>query len=288
MITTMNTVNQIFDWSRFTAAVRKEFVENKRTLMFTVIAVYALLAIVMILGNVMTGNFGVGLDDIETMGDGIMPHYIVVSYILAFGLTIVASFSFKKLTKKTGRIDLFTSPSSTLEKFLVNVLVYVLGFVVVFFICAQLADLTRIVTLWYFHDDIEVPGPINFLNTFTQAYNFGSTNMFGMSKVFPLALLANAGLFLLGSVLWPRLSWLKTFAAMYAVELCLGLLMVLVALIMGKDNVFGFMDWMSNFVSAENLKYWMGGIVLVQVLLYWGLAWYLFKRKDVISLKWWK
>ena len=48
MNTTMNTVNQTFNWSRFMAALRKEIVENKRMLLFSVIGMYGLLSMIMI------------------------------------------------------------------------------------------------------------------------------------------------------------------------------------------------------------------------------------------------
>ena len=57
MNTTMNTaINQTFDWSRFTAAVRKELVENKRAILFTLLGTYGLLTMIMLLGNVSTGS----------------------------------------------------------------------------------------------------------------------------------------------------------------------------------------------------------------------------------------
>ena len=289
MNTAMNTVNQTFNWSRFTAALRKEAVENNRTILFTILGIYALLSIVMILGNLFTGMNGETLEDVKEMGDGILPHYMVVGYILTFAAAIVASFSFKKLTRKTGRIDMFTSPASTFEKFLVNVTIYVLGFIVVYFICAQLADLTRVAVLWYFRDDIIVPGPINFLPTLTQAYNFGPMGkMMGVSKLFTLSVLTNAGLFLLGSVVWPRLSFLKTFAAMYAVEIILGILFIAGAFIIGNNNAIAVTLWIGRAVENGYFKYFIAGLIIVQLILYWGLAWFLFKRKDVISLKWWK
>ena len=292
MNTTMNTVNQTFNWSRFSAALRKEVVENNRTILFSVLCIYALLSIVMIVGNIIIGIKGATLEDIKTMENGMQPHYTVVNYILTIAVAIVASFSFKKLTKKTGRIDMFTSPASTLEKFLVNVAIYVFGFIVVFFICAQLADLTRIAALWYFRDDIIVQGPINFLPILTQAYDLSPIGkmyeMSQISKLLPLALLANAGMFLMGSVLWPRLSVLKTFAAIYAVETVLGILFIAVGFIIGNSNIISFLRWIPNYLENGSFIYIIGGFIIVQLLLYWGLAWYLFKRKDVISLKWWK
>lgn len=281
----MNTVNQVFNWGRFTSALRKEAVENNRTLMFTVLGVYALLSIFMILGNLVIGME----EDVRNMSDGSTPHYTVVGFILMFAICVVASFSFKKLTRKTGRIDMFTSPTSTLEKFLVNVTIYVLGFFVVFFICAQLADLTRVAVLWAFRNDIIVPGPINFLPTISHAYELTPlSNMSGISQIFAFGLLANAGLFLLGSVVWPRLSFLKTFAAMYAVEIVLTILFIIGTSIVGKENTFALLSWIGDAIEKGTFIYWMAGLVLAQLILYWGLAWYLFKRKDVISLKWWK
>ena len=292
MNTTMNTVNQTFDWSRFTATLRKEVVENWRTILFTVVGVYALLAIVMILGNAIMGISGGETPTIDTDGNGIFPvHYIVVGYILAFAGTIVASLSFKKLTKKTGRIDMFTSPSSTFEKFLVNIVIYVLGFIVVFFICAQLADLTRIAILWYFHDRISVPGPINFLATFSQAYNFGEgspASLTGMSNLFPIAILCSCGMFFMGSVLWPRLSFLKTFAAVYAVEIVIGILMLITMAIMGENGIIKLAQWLKDNVTETTIKILYATFMIGQLILFWGLSWFLFKRKDVISLKWWK
>ena len=52
MNTTMNTVNQIFDWNRFTATLRKEVVENWRPILFTLLGTYGLLTIIMIIALV--------------------------------------------------------------------------------------------------------------------------------------------------------------------------------------------------------------------------------------------
>ena len=39
---TMNTVSQTFNWSRFVATLRKELVENRRAILFSIIGIYAL------------------------------------------------------------------------------------------------------------------------------------------------------------------------------------------------------------------------------------------------------
>ena len=284
----MNTVNQTFDWSRFTAALRKELVENKRAILFTLLGTFGLLTIIMILGNLSTNTNDAVYESLTYC----VPQKFVYMF-LGLAIMIVASLAFRKLTSKTGRIEMFTSPSSMLEKFLVNALIYVIGYIVAFFICAQLADLTRIAVLWFFKDEyLIVPGPINFLNLIPDAvdgFGFGSAAEIPgepskwMTINLIIGLLAGPGLFLLGSIVWPRLSLLKTFAAVYGLETILGITFMIVAINLNMETV-GW--WIINHL--EQIMIAMTIFTVFQLILYWGLSWYLFKRKDVISLKWWK
>ncbi len=288
MNTTMNTVNQTFNWSRFMAALRKEIVENKRMLLFSVIGMYGLLSMIMILGNLIIhqGDF---FTDAEF---NYIPKMMVGS-LATFVVCISASLAFKNLKTKAGRTHFLTSPSSTLEKFLVNVLIYVVGMTVAYFICAQLADLTRIAALWWYKSDLfYVPGPINFLNSISQTVRVFDelesvnhiTNF--MSIAMWIGLIANAGLFLLGSVVWPRLSALKTFAALYATQFVLFLIAMPIALSFGDMRAFS--QWFYDFVMHGSFSISMVIWTCLQAIVFFVLAWYLFKRKDVVSLKWWK
>ena len=293
MNTTMNTVNQTFDWSRFTATLRKEIVENKRGLLFTLVCVYGLLTLIMIIGNLFATLSG-GDSIEETVNVLKMPQITVCSF-LSFAIIISSSLSFKNLTTKTGRTSLFTSPSSTFEKYLVNLLIYVVGMLVAFFACAQLADLTRIAALWPFRSEsLVVPGPINFLTGFNdivshKAFMHGEfETMFkgGMGWAFFINILASGGLYFMGSVLWPRLSLLKTFAGVYALEICLFIIAAPLFYLFGDMEAFG--KWVFNMMSGGGFS--MGMIIWSIILgaICFGMAWYLFKRKDVVSLKWWK
>ena len=291
MNSTMNTVNQTFDWSRFTAALRKELVENKRAILFTLLGTFGMLTMIMILGNISVSTSTDASNAIKDSLENYLPQKMVYAF-LSFAILIVASLAFRKLTSKTGRIEMFTSPSSTLEKFLVNALIYVIGYIVAFFICAQLADLTRIAALWFFRNEyFIVPGPINFLNLIPDAvdgFGFGMASPGNPGKWLAIniyiGLLAGPGLFLLGSILWPRLSLLKTFAAVYGFETILGIIIMIVAFNIKDMEAVGF--WVMNHL--EDIMIAMTIFAVVQAILYWGLSWYLFKRKDVVSLKWWK
>ena len=239
MNTTMNTVNQTFDWSRFTATLRKELVENKRAILFTLLGTFGLLTIIMILGNLSTSTHDAVYESLTYC----VPQKFVYMF-LGLAIMIVASLAFRKLTSKTG------------------------------------------------HEYLIVPGPINFLNLLPDAvdgFGFGSgADIPGnparwMTINLFIGLLAGPGLFLLGSIVWPRLSLLKTFAAVYGLETILGITFMIVAINLNMESV-GW--WVINHL--EQIMIAMTIFTVFQLILYWGLSWYLFKRKDVISLKWWK
>lgn len=292
MNTAMNIVNQTFNWSRFTATLRKELVENKRALIFTLVCVYGLLTMIMIIGNLVAPIEG-GRSMAESL-EMKMPQIMVIS-LLSFVIMISASLSFKNLTTKKGRTSLFTSPSSTLEKFLVNLLIYVVGMLVAYFACAQLADLTRIAALWAFRSDsFVVPGPINFLTGFNELVSskafihqeFDTVFAGNMGWAFFISILASGGMYFMGSVLWPRLSLLKTFAASYAFETGVFIIAAPLFYFFGDMETFG--KWMFDFITGGGFSMTMIIWTIVMAVVCYGLAWFLFKRKDVVSLKWWK
>lgn len=285
----MNTVNQTFDWSRFTATLRKELVENKRGILFTIIGIYGLLTMIMILGNIFTG--AIDAEAFEELGSNTPK--IFIGSIMSLVICVTASLAFRNLTSKTGRTYLLTSPSSTLEKFLVNVLIYVVGAIAAYLACAQLADLTRIVVLWGFRSDtFYVPGPINFLDCVgAMRYNFENVSELsdfsrGIGIAMWISLFASAGVYMLGSVLWPRLSLLKTFAAFYALEICVFIIAAPLFYFFG--DMESLSRWMFDFMMGGKFTTWMVIFNVAYALVAWSLAWYIFKHKDVVSLKWWK
>ena len=276
----MNTVSQTFNWNRFVTALKKEVVENNRTLLFSIIAIYGILALIMIIGNITLGA--------NTSRPETMLRYNIVFMVYGFGSIIVASLAFRGLKDKKGRTEFLTSPSSTLEKYLVNVLIYVVGFIVVFPICAQLADLTRILVLWPWSDG-DVPGPINFLNTLHNVAHQQEWWKYDSKVILEITLwlgvLASPALYLLGSVLWPKLSFLKTFAAVYVIEI------VIFILAMIGISIFSDMPTAAKWLKGleqNTVMLWYTAFIAIQLIVYWPLSWYLFKRKDVVSLKWWK
>lgn len=282
---TMNTVNQTFDWHRFTAALRKEYVENRTIILLAIVGMYLLLTIGMIFNNVT-----------ESLDNGLVNsirNYVPqkTGYImLVLTCIIFPSLAFRNLKSKSGRVSLLTSPSSTLEKFLVNITIYVIGFFVIFHICAQLADFTRIAVLLPFRSDkLIVPGSINFLNLVNDTVTgVGTSQVTAVTTTLSVNLLSCMAMYLMGSILWPRLSLLKTFGAGQVLS-AIVLVLVFIAILIhfGNEQIS---DKLAEFVFArgKGIQWIWAGWYIAETLIFGALAWYLFKHKDVISTKWWK
>lgn len=281
----MNTANQTFNWSRFMAALRKEFVENWRTIVFVVIGMYLLLTIGMIFNNITNSLDNQLVNSINNK----VPQK--TGYIgLVITCIVGPSLAFRNLKSKSGRVSLFTLPASTLEKFLVNVLIYVVGFYMMYHICAQLADFTRIaVLLPFWNEKLVVPGTLNFLNLVNDTVTgIGTSLVAAMTTALSINLLSCMAMYLMGSILWPRLSLLKTFVAGQVLSIIVAGL-VCIAMIIYFDNeqfANNFRDFV--FAAGDNVLWTWGGWYIAETLVFGALAWYLFKHKDVISTKWWK
>jgi hypothetical protein len=259
----MNT-NQIFDWSRFEATVRKEWAENGRPLLLVAAGIYLLFTVILIGGNL--SDRGMGSNS---------ANFIIIFIAMA----LIASLGFTGLIDKSKRSDYLTEPSSMTEKFAANTLIYVLGGIVMVLVCLGLADLTRLAALWFFRDDtLLVPGPTAFTNSVIEyVKTLPSSDFWSCLPKFLLNSLWYVSLFMMGSILWPKNSFGKTLIVMLAYWIIMGLIELNV-------NDFSY----SLFQDHENFMVFERCIDGVVIILCWVCGWYLFKRKNIISLKWWK
>ena len=286
-----NASNQTFDWNRFTAALRKEAVENKRQLLLVLLTMFMAFTIFMVLGNVITNSIEGNNADIIM---SVMPAAFT-STVYTIVVAVTASLAFRKLTSKTGRIDMFSNPASDTEKFLVNLVIYVVGAAVAFFACAQLADLTRIAVLSPFKSEtFDVPGPMNFFTILMDSSSSiiektrGFANAPSIESIQNLKTFTFIGLFLspamffMGSVLWPRWAVVKTFA-------CQQVINIIVSVVLMSTFMFQYITGQKIDDGSGILKFttWSVYFGFAISIISWIASWFLFKRKDVVSLKWW-
>ena len=90
--------NSIFNFSRFVAVLKREFVINGRSLALMAIGSYAALALLMILGNAL---------NIQEHDETPIIAVVVVTIFFSIITTIIGSLAFNSLKSKQGRINMF-------------------------------------------------------------------------------------------------------------------------------------------------------------------------------------
>jgi len=268
----MNATNQIFNWKRFTATMRKEVAENWRLLVFVALGVYLWYTISMIISNVTTMS---GTYNINPF------FFVIVAAILAGG-------AYRQFTTRSGRTELLTSPSSTTEKFITNVLLYVVSAFIIFAVAFQLADITRYVVMLLINPKlgIESTVPNNLVENFNMIQNHVSYERTLVYTVL-IETLGAGSVFLLGSVMWPHRSSIKTILAILLIQLS--------KIIIGGSYVFSKYGENLYILPKSALAYTLEMLANINMyfdilffVLCWIVAWYTVKHKDVITLKWWK
>lgn len=257
----MNT-NQTFNWKRFTAALRKEWAEN-RTMLLLIIAGIFLFYLLIFSLNIPAESKR-------------MVNFFAINYGIVILSCIVPSLAFRQLTSKNGRIQFFSTPASTVEKYAVGVTIYVIGFAIVFAACVQLADLVRFA---FINRD---SAPVVLADSIKMMIDNRDLNWNGIPYYSWVAAVATAPLFFMGSILWPRWAVVKTFALTYVVSFFLIIVFPIMQFFLQRST-----DSSSTIYKAQ-FQYFIDGFNLIMMVVCLVLSWYLFKRKNIVSLKWWE
>ena len=262
-----------FSISRFGLLLKKDFVENRTALVIGSFALFAGLSLLMIL----LSGF------IESADKGGSLIGFVASYLYAIGCAISVSLMFSQMRTKQGRISMFTLPATALEKFLEQMVVYILGFTIVYVVCVELGELVRCVVaplVWGKESAGVYINHFAVLGTLKDAFNNPGIAQIGItgSKIITVCVfgvVADLGIFTLGAVLWPKYSFIKTYAATYVIGTVFFIMFILVA------SCIDISESMGETLFSEFIVVIIVLQVLVAVASFVG-AYYLLKRKNVI------
>ena len=270
MNTAMTATNQLFSWKRVTALLRQEFAVEGRKMGLLLLAIYLLFTF--ILCSVNWTSRGMKTLSVDPM-------------MVFLFIAIIASMGFSGLLSKGKRTAYLPLPASNVEKFTVNAMVYVIGGIVAVLACICLADLTRMALFSFKQgDDFLVPGLTALSDTAVKWVDPNSYTSACLPK-FLLNCLWYASVFMLGSILWPKHSIVKTaiVMALYWIITIFGNLFFIPYDLMTQDTT-----GLPEVQMEEAIKNAMRIEDTIVIILCWLGGWFLFKKKDVISRKWWK
>lgn len=204
--------NQFFSFDRMSLLVRKNIQENWRQIALSWAGIFGLLVIIALL-VARASHY-----------DGIQPEYYSsrsianflgwITAVFSICGVYVASCSFKRMATPPGALSTLMTPASQFEKFALKWLAAVPVYILIFFVIAYLADWIRVYASYWMYD-IEVR-PVNVMKILFHPTDMGLFK--GIAWRSLLYFLAVQSFFLLGSIVWPKNSALKTFVCMIAIS----------------------------------------------------------------------
>lgn len=267
-----------FSLPRFMNLCRKEMVENWKSNVLRIVLLYGVMAIVMI----WYGYFEYNRFNVDSKADP-MAVFLLVSFVwLLWGFgCLSASFTMGKMKSKTSRLSMLMTPATPFEKFFSSWLVFTIGYLVVFLITYKMADYTRVVVYSFAYPEMKSIVPVDL------GHLVGKGDYYTLCRTYLDFLTLIAGYFffqscfVLGSAVWPKNSFLKTFAAGTIITI----VYLSVAKILGHflflNNVASSL--ISNSLSEEAFLTLLFFVCVFMALLNWVLAYLRFKESEIIN-----
>lgn len=249
--------------SRFLMLLKKYIVENNRRILLSVGALFAVLALCGFLGGVISAGRNVEF--------GQMLYLMFMSVLGVVG----ASTMFSEMKTKEGRTALLMEPANAMEKFLVRWLVWVVASTLLFWPAYEVAELMRRLGTALVGGEFTAMHIINF----RELTGFSSGEWGGYMLA---GYLCTQSCFVLGSILWPRLSFIKTMLALWILQ-TVGLIAFIVGLELAEDSLENLnMINMASAISDSLIYYSFLTLFIVTTLVNWTLSWMRLRESDNI------
>lgn len=273
------TRDTFFNMHRFIGLCRKEMVENWKVNLLRSVMTYGMLTIIFLWSGYLWYS-DLDIHDLPQRDPVWMRELnTFLIGIFAWGC-FSASFTMERMKTKTSRIATLMTPATMFEKFFSRWLVYTFGFIIMFLIAFKLADWTRVAVYALSYPDIKAIAPVSLTHlvgnsdVYYSPFNNGSEFLLVLSLYFMVQ-----SFFVLGSTIWPKNAFVKTFVAGIAINVVYTLVAV----------SFGEMIFPENFhmagmnLSDETMCTLATVICTVLTLFNWVLAYFRFKETEIIN-----
>lgn len=205
-------------------------------------------------------------------------YYSMASFfIFSIGMTIYGSLTFVSMNSKGGRISTLMMPASMLEKFAIRFLEYAIGGLLVMGIGYALGLLIESIT--FARGDIFMTQNNDMITITKNPWH----EIFVVSTIFGLAIMFCNAFYALGSSIWPRSSWIKTWVC----QQVLGVLFLFAGAFGLFKVVSNWLNWLDKFDSAsisENAIFWTYVVIIIALIAgCWVFAWWRFRNTQIVQ-----
>ena len=277
-----------FSMPRFVNLCRKKVVENWKSNVLRIVLIYGVMTIVFLWNGYLEYRHSDSqyylINHVDY--DAVWRFVLMSFFFFLFGFGwLSASFTMENMKNRTGRIATLMTPATPFEKYFLNWLVSTIILLIVLLIAFKLADYTRVLIYSLIYPDLaEAILPVN-LNDMVGVNVLGHhfhvfSNMYQVRFTLSLYWFVQS-LFVLGSSVWPKNSFIKTFAVIAII--------VLIYMVVGTSLVSVLFEkgvlYRSPFddFSQEKIFNLISAVLIFFTLLNWILSYFRFKESEVIQ-----
>lgn len=254
-------MNQTFDIDRFGRYFAYLAKVGSRKYLSYMAAVFGVLLVVEV-WQVVSGVYDYGYSsdsryyssDSDPMWSAEFAFFAIAFFVV---VTLAGSMMFTDMGDKSIRLSALMVPASQLEKFVARLIVVLPVTMLLCLIGFEVVDLLRCVVAKVYYPDSDKIHPIGF------AADYFDTDAV---RVYIGVLFGTQSIFVLGSIVWPKMSWLKTFAAWFVLGSVYSLVSLMCATALISDGLhysFDTFEWMRD-IDPTNI-FLIGGIVLAVI-----------------------
>lgn len=278
--------DSFFSLPRFIHLCRKDMVESWKSNVLRIVLLYGVMAVVLVWNGYFEYRTHDSFHFIERHAHSDPAKIFILLaflwFLFGFGC-LSASLMMEKMKSKTSRQAALMVPSTSFEKFFSRWLIAIVVFLVVFLITFKLADYTRVLVYSLVYPDIkEIISPVSLGDLVGKGKGwFAFHEMYELRCVLSIYVFVQS-LFVLGSSVWPKNSFLKTFAAVTIIVS----IYVMVTMMMGNMLLQGSgKDYGSIFpsVTEKQAFNWATLIFMLLALMNWTLGYFRFKESEIIQ-----
>ena len=269
-----------FSAPRFVNLCRKEMVESWKANLLRFVMMYGIMAIAFVWNGYFRYNYPQGMIDRGVEQDPIW-YFELTIFLWAMVIMGLLSASFVMERMKTNRIAVLMTPATMFEKFLSRWLVFTFGFLIVFLIAFKLADWTRVMIYMVSYPELKgviASAPLSYLGN-SGYYWTGLQTWDGLLMALSGYFFAQS-IFVLGSSIWPRNSFVKTFSAVIVIIIVYVAIGSLLAKILfeGRGG-YG----VHQTISDEAMMHLSTAVFFAMAVFNWIVAYFRFKESEIIN-----
>lgn len=258
-------INNTFSLPRFGLVVKKDFIENWKFYALGALLIFGVLVLfIMLFGyDVYAGRLS---SDIKANNMDEFRIAAFSGFLYTFAI-VLASISFKSLKNKTGRIESLMLPASHFEKFIMRWLITVVLYPVIYIVIFVISDAVCVVALRAIYPE---EGMINMLDMSDIYTSFPDISTCVNAYAYYLCIQA---FYMLGSVVMPKLSFVKTSAVLFV------LVLLYVWTIVVCNDIF-FSPY--RRVGLEPNQIGLNVCLIVFAVAMWVVSYFRYKESEVI------